>query len=103
MVFTEYPKQGIAACRAMQYLSAFQVIKPNVFIGQPMRGIVGVLCSFEIEHYPSNSIDPWCLIAKYLNEGICFLISFGKATQYPCMCQKICYGAQCISGILGEG
>jgi hypothetical protein len=78
-------------------------MEPNVFIGQLMKGIVGVLCSFEVEHYPSNSIDPWCLITEYLNEGICFLVGFGKAIQYPCMCQKICYRAQSIYGILGEG
>ncbi len=68
-----------------------------------MRDITSVLCSFEDEHYPSNSIDPWCLITKYPNEGICFLLDFDGATQYPSTCQKICYGAQCISGIFVEG
>jgi hypothetical protein len=77
----------------------FQVMQPNVFMGQPMRDIAGVLCSFEDEHYPSNNIDPWCLITKYPNEGIHFLIGFGRVTQYPSMCQKICYGTQCISSI----
>jgi hypothetical protein len=77
----------------------FQVIEPNVFLGQPMRGIVGVLHSFEDEHLPSNSIDPWCLITKYPNEGIGFLVSFGRVIQYAIMCQNICYGAQCIFGI----
>jgi hypothetical protein len=47
-------------------------------MGQPMRGIAVVLCSFENERYPSDSIDPWCLITKYLNVGISFLIGFGK-------------------------
>jgi hypothetical protein len=83
----------------MQHPSMFQVMEPNVFLKQPMRGSAGVLCSFEDEHYPSNSIDQWCLITKYPNEGIRFLISFGKVTQYPSKCQKICYGAQCIYGI----
>jgi hypothetical protein len=68
-----------------------------------MKGITGVLCSFEDKHYPSNSIDPWCLIIEYPNEGICFLVDFGKAMQYPCMCQKICYGTQCIYGVPGKG
>jgi hypothetical protein len=70
-----------------------------------MKGIIGVLCNFEDEHYPSNSIDPWCLIEKYPNEGIHFhfLVGFGRATQYPSMCQNICYGAQCIFGIHEEG
>ncbi len=33
-------------------------------------GNVGVLCSFEHEQYSSNSVDPWCLITKYFNDGI---------------------------------
>ncbi len=66
----------------MQYPSMFQVMEPNVFMGQPMRGIASVLCSFEDEYYPFNSIDPWCLIIKYPNEGIRFLVGFGRATQY---------------------
>jgi hypothetical protein len=68
-----------------------------------MRGIVSVLCSFEDEHYPSNRIDPWCLITKYPNEGIGFLVGFGRVMQYPIMCQNISYGAQCIYGILRGG
>jgi hypothetical protein len=55
----------------------FQVMEPNVFWGQPRR-IGGVLCSFEDEHYPSNSVDPWCLIIEYPNEGISFLVGFGR-------------------------
>jgi hypothetical protein len=55
-------------------------MEPNVFMGQPMRGIAGVLCSFEDEQHPSNNIDPWCLITKYPNEGIHFLVGFGRAT-----------------------
>ncbi len=62
----------------MQYPSTFQVMEPNVFMGQPMKGIVGVLCNFEDEQYPSNNIDPWCLIIEYLSEGIGFLVGFGK-------------------------
>jgi hypothetical protein len=54
-------------------------MEPNRLMGQPMKGIISVLCSFEDEHYPSNSIDPWCLIIIYPNEGICFLIGFGRA------------------------
>jgi len=75
-------------------------MEPNVFLGYPMRGIAGVLNSFRHEQYFSKSnVDPWCLIKKYPNEGIGFLIGFGRATQYPSTCQKICYGAQCIFGI----
>jgi len=37
MVFIEYPTQGIILLvgfgRAMQYLSTFQVMEPNVFMG----------------------------------------------------------------------
>jgi hypothetical protein len=36
----------------MRYPSTFQVMEPNVFMGWP-RDIVGVLCSFEGEEYPS--------------------------------------------------
>jgi len=28
-------------------------------------GIANVLNSFGYEQYPSNSVDPWCLIIKY--------------------------------------
>jgi hypothetical protein len=63
----------------MQYPSTFQVMEPNVFLEQPMKGIVGVLCSFEDDHYPSNSINPWCLIINYLNECIRLLVDFGRA------------------------
>jgi hypothetical protein len=63
-----------------------------------MKDIAGVLCSFEHEQYPSNSVNPWCLITKYLNEDIGFLVGFGRATQHPCV-KKICYGTQCIFGI----
>jgi hypothetical protein len=64
-----------------------------------MKGIVGVLCNFEHEQYPSNNVNPLCLITEYPNGGIGFLGGFGRATQYPSTCQKICYGAQCIFGI----
>jgi len=59
-------------------------VKPNVFMGYPMRGIVGVLNSFGDEQYRSKSnMDSWCLINKYPSEGIGFLVGFGRATQYP--------------------
>jgi hypothetical protein len=61
-----------------------------------MKGIVGILCSFEDEQYLSNNMNPWCLIRG-------FLVGFGRAMQYPIMCEKICNGAQCIFGILQEG
>jgi hypothetical protein len=55
-------------------------MEPNVFLGKLIRGIARVLYSFENEQYPFNNVDPWCLIIEYFNEGIGFLISFGKAT-----------------------
>jgi hypothetical protein len=68
-----------------------------------MKGIASVLCHFEHEQYPSNSVNPWCLITKYSNEDIGFLVCFGRVTQSPCMCQKICDRAQCIFAIPWEG
>jgi hypothetical protein len=40
------------------------------------------LCSFEDEQYPSNNVDSWYLITEYPNDGIGFLVSFDKVTQY---------------------
>jgi hypothetical protein len=84
MVFIEYPKQGITLLicfgMTMQYPSMFQVMEPNVFMGPLMKGIIGVLCSFEDEQCTFNNIDPWCLITKYPNESIGFLVGFSKAT-----------------------
>ncbi len=74
-------------------------MQPNVFLGYLARGIIGVLNSFVHEQYPSNKVDPWCLITKYPNEDIGFLVGFGRAMQYPSMFQKICCGTQCISRI----
>jgi hypothetical protein len=42
-----------------------------------MRGIACVLYSFEDEQYPSNSVNPWCLITEYPDEGIGFLVGLG--------------------------
>ncbi len=78
-------------------------MEPIVFWGQVIKAIVGVLCSFEHEQYPSCSVHPWHLIIKYPNDNIVFLGGFGRAMQYPSTCQMICYGAQCIFGILWEG
>jgi hypothetical protein len=79
-------------------------MEPNVFLGYFARGIVNVLNNFGHEQYPYKSnIDPWCLIIEYPNEGIGFLVGFGMATQYPIMCQKICYGAQCTYRVPREG
>jgi len=69
-------------------------MEPNVFLGYLAKGIANVLSSFGNEQYPLNSVDQWCLIIEYLNEGIGFFVGFGRATQYPSTCQKICYGAQ---------
>jgi hypothetical protein len=39
-----------------------------------MMGIAGVLCNFEHEQYPFDSVDLWCLITEYLNDNIGFLV-----------------------------
>jgi hypothetical protein len=54
-----------------------------LFLEQFIRGIAGVLFSFEHEQYPSNSVNPWCLITKYPNDDIVFLGGFGRGMQYP--------------------
>ncbi len=90
----------------MQYSSKFQKIcyGPNVFLEYPVWDIVGVLSSFGHEQYPfKRDVNLWCLIIEYLNEGIGFLVGFGRVTQYPVMCQNICYGARCIFGTFREG
>jgi hypothetical protein len=59
------------------------VMEPNVFLGYHVWGIISVLNSFGHEQYPSKrDINLWCLITKYLNEGIGSLVGFGKVTQY---------------------
>jgi len=59
-------------------------MEPNVFLGYPVWGIIGILSSFEYEQYFfKNDIDLWCLIIEYLNECIGFLVGFGRAMQYP--------------------
>jgi hypothetical protein len=57
------------------------VVEPNVFLGYHVRGNVGVLSSFGHEQYPSKNINPWCLFTKYPNEGIGFLVGFGRAMK----------------------
>jgi len=80
------------------------VMEPNVFLKYLVRGIACVLNSFRHEQYLYKSdIYLWCLSIEYLNEGIGFLVGFGRAMQYPSMCQKICYGAQCTFGIPRKG
>jgi hypothetical protein len=69
-------------------------MEPNVFLGYLMKGIADVLNNFGHEQYPSNSVDQWCVIIEYPNEGIGFFVGFGRATQYLSMCQKMCYGTQ---------
>jgi len=60
-----------------------------------VKGIVGVLSSFGHEQYLSNNVNPcihpWCLIIKYLNEGIGFLVRFNVVMKYLFKFQKICY------------
>jgi len=53
-------------------------MEPNVFMGYPTCGIAGVLNNFGHEQYPFKSnINLWCLITKYPNEGIGFLVGLG--------------------------
>jgi hypothetical protein len=40
-------------------------METKVFLVYPVRGIANVLNSFGHEQYPSNNVDPWCLIIKY--------------------------------------
>jgi hypothetical protein len=73
----------------MQYSSKFQKIcyGPNVFLKYLVWDIVGVLSSFGHEQYPSKrDVNLWCLIIEYLNEGIGFLVGFGRVTP---SCVKI--------------
>jgi hypothetical protein len=58
-------------------------MEPIVFLGQLIMGIVGVLCNFEHEQYPSNSVDPWCLIIEYLNDSIVFLGGLVRVHNTP--------------------
>jgi hypothetical protein len=39
-------------------------MEPNVFMGYSARGIANVLNNFGHEQYPSNNVNPWCLIIK---------------------------------------
>ncbi len=71
MMFPECPKHGIALLlgfgKAMQYPSKFQNIcyGPNVFLRYLTKGITNLLNNFGHELYPSNWVNPWCLIIKY--------------------------------------
>jgi hypothetical protein len=61
----------------------------NVFLEYPVWGIVGVLSSFGHEQYPSKrDVNLWCLITKYLNEGIGFLVVLVGLCNTP-SCVKI--------------
>jgi hypothetical protein len=66
----------------MHYPSKFEKIcyGTQCIYGITYKGNCSVLCHFEHEQYPSNSVDPWCLIIEYSNEGIGFLVGFGRAT-----------------------
>ncbi len=98
MVFIKCPKQGITLLlglgRVMKYFFKFQKIcyGAQCIFRIPCK-MVDVLNNFDHEQYPSNNIDPQCLIIEYNYNG------FHKATQYLSTCQKICYGTQCIFGI----
>jgi hypothetical protein len=68
-----------------------------------MKGIASVLCNSKHEKYPSNSVNPLCLITEYLNEGIGFLAGFGMTMYYPYKFQNIFNGTQCISNVPYKG
>ncbi len=53
-----------------------------------MKGIACVLNSFGHMNIPFQKRRPTCLITKYLNECIGFLVGFGRATNTP-PCFKI--------------
>ncbi len=78
----------------MQYAFKFQNIcyRTKCIYGIPYEGSCKCINLFGHEQYPFNNIDPWCLITKYPNEGIDFLIGFGKVMQFPSTFPNICYG-----------
>ncbi len=78
-------------------------MEPNVFLGYLIRGIVGVLNSFAHEQYPSNKVNPWCLITEYPNEGIGFLVGSRRATKYPSMFQRYVLKPNVFLGYLKRG
>jgi hypothetical protein len=71
----------------MKYPSKFQKIcyGTQCIFKIPYKGYCK-LSSFGHEQYPSNNVDPcthsWCLIIRYFNEGIGFLVGFGVVMQY---------------------
>ncbi len=104
MAFIVQPNEGNASLldfgKVMKYSSKFQKIcyRTQCIFGIPC---VGYCRCIGHEEYPFKSnVDLWCLITKYPNEGIGFLVDFSRATQYPVTYQNICYGAQCFYGIL---
>jgi hypothetical protein len=74
-----------------------------LFLEQLIRGIAGVLFSFEHEQYPSSSVNPWCLITKYPNDGIVFLGGFGRGMQYPPHVKQYVMEPSVFMGYLEKG
>ncbi len=60
-------------------------MEPNVLLGYPKRGFACSSNLFGREQYPFDSLDKntlTLLVYKGPNEGITFLVSFVKVTQY---------------------
>ncbi len=81
-------------------------MEPNVLLRYPERGFARSSNFFGHEQYPSDSLDQNNLthgVYKVPNEGIAFLLSFVKVTQYFFKFQTIWHGAQIISRVPRKG
>jgi len=81
-------------------------MEPNVLLWYLERGFTCSSSFFGHEQYPYDSLDRNNLthgVYKVPNEGIAFLLSFVKVTQYFSKFQTIWHGAQTISRVLKEG
>ncbi len=61
-------------------------MEPKVFLGYPKRGLINSLIFYGHEQYPFDNLDQTriqpMVFTEYANEGIAFLLGFGKAMQY---------------------
>jgi hypothetical protein len=62
-------------------------------------GIGGFHCQFLAKAEPKL---PFLILLQY-DASIAFLLGFGMAMHYPSKFETICYGAQCIFGIIYKG
>jgi hypothetical protein len=49
-------------------------MEPNVFLRYIVKGIVYVLNNFGDEQYPSNNVNPWCLIIQLMKVLVSLLV-----------------------------